>query len=340
MIVDGGAENGQTAPMFWCTTALAAAPSSDLVFVGNSYTARHGVDQMTAQLFAADGDVVSTVRLTEGGFTWAQHVDRVEAGDARWARLRDEPHAWVVLQEQSEIPGFPQSNPEWQASAAAADTLDGWAEASGAETVLFLTWGREAGDDANPDLYPDYPTMQALLEDGYLAIRDRLSTEARPVWVAPVGLAFQAVYDAEVAAGRDPLAPGGAFVQLYEGDGSHPTVAGTFLAACTIYATITGRTPIGLPGPEGLSAEDAARLEAVADAVVVQQAVDLDYPWEREGEAPPPPPERADGCGCRGAPGGAGWVLAALALGNRRARRVSDGACTPSSPRRGPPPSR
>lgn len=329
MTVDGGAANGQTAPMFWFPTALAA--SSDLVFVGNSYTARHGVDQMTAELFAADGDAVSTVRLTEGGFTWAQHVDRVEAGDAKWARLRDEPHAWVVLQEQSEIPGFPQVNPEWQASAAAADSLDGWAEASGAETVLFMTWGREDGDDANPDLYPDYPTMQGLLEDGYLAHRDRLSAGGRAVWVAPVGLAFQAVYDAEVAAGRDPLAPGGPFVRLYEGDGSHPTVEGTFLAACTIYATMTGRTPIGLPGPEGLDPDDVARLAAVADAVVIQQAVDLDYPWEREGAAPPPPPDDPAGCGCQGAPGGT-WAALLLALrGSRRASPPRAPGPAPSS---------
>ena len=49
---------------------------------------------------------------------------------------------------------------------------------------------------------------------------------------------------------------------------AHPTTAGTYLAACVFYATLVGRTPVGLGATGGLSPADAAALQAVAAASI------------------------------------------------------------------------
>jgi len=54
--------------------------------------------------------------------------------------------------------------------------------------------------------------------------------------VAPVGIAW-----AEVRRERPSI-------ELFFSDGSHPSAAGSYLAACTLYAALFNRSPVGLPG--------------------------------------------------------------------------------------------
>jgi hypothetical protein len=61
-------------------------------------------------------------------------------------------------------------------------------------------------------------------------------------------------------------------VELYYSDGSHPSPAGSYLAACTLYSTIFNRSPAGLPGrisgvPVNLS---TAKAEPEKNAVLVE----------------------------------------------------------------------
>lgn len=128
-----------------------------------------------------------------------------------------------------------------------------------------MTWGRRDGDQMNPDWYPSFTEMQAELATGYMMYRDAISTPERPVLVAPVGLAFEAIYESIVEEGDDPLASGSDFVNLYSGDGSHSSQSGTYLAACVIYATIIGRDPQELNWmPSGMNEDDRDRLQEFA----------------------------------------------------------------------------
>lgn len=58
-------------------------------------------------------------------------------------------------------------------------------------------------------------------------------------------------------------------IELYDPDGSHPSVAGTYLAACVFYDALTGKTFDATGGvPGGISANDAKLLrDAAAQAV-------------------------------------------------------------------------
>lgn len=328
----------------------------ELLFLGNSYTFVNELDVVTASaLVAGAAPEATATRLAEGGYTWALHLDQTETEGTAWNEALVDPGnawEWVILQEQSQIPGFPHTDPSWTESVDAGAALDAYAAGLGAETVLMMTWGRRLGDADNPDLYPDFLTMQAALTDGYLTYRDQFSTETRPVWVAPVGLAFEAVYTSVAAEGQTPEDDGTLFSLLYQEDGSHPSPAGTWLAAWVIYATITGESPIGLP-IGSLPEDDATRLQEIADTVVLGNAAGLSYPWS-DGSTDPTdtgptdsgpadsggpdtdPPggddsatdvttgAPADGCGCAastpGAADGLALVSAGLLLTRRRRR--------------------
>ena len=58
-------------------------------------------------------------------------------------------------------------------------------------------------------------------------------------------------------------------IVLHDADGSHPSPAGTYLAACVFYAVLTGRRLDGVDGaPLGVDPADAAALRTLAEATV------------------------------------------------------------------------
>ena len=276
-------------PLLLCLGLSGPASAASALFLGNSYTHVNELDQLVLALLQegqpswADG---TATRLTDGGLTFADHVERIGTAGTAWSEALGEggpSFDWVILQEQSQIPGFPSSNAEYVASLEAAVALDEIAEAHGAATVFFLTWGREHGDDTNPDIYPDFPTMEARLEAGYAAYRDAASTSERPTWIAPVGPAFAWVYEDAILSGDDPTGADSRFGQLFSEDGSHPSPLGSYLAACVFYATLTGDSPEGLSPSAALSAEDAGWAQLIAATVVFDEDLGYTYPWTGAG---------------------------------------------------------
>lgn len=320
-----------------------------MLFLGNSYTFMGGLDEVTLALFLAGGGDATATRLAEPGMRLVQHVEQLQIDGSAWQLAFQSPQDWVFLQEQSQIPGFPAGQADLVESQGAAVSLDASATAIGAQTMFLMTWGRRDGDSQNPDLYPDFLTMQAALAEGYASYVELASADGTPAWIAPAGLAWRRVYQDQLDAGADPLTVGGPFHSLYIEDGSHPSPRGTYLTACVIYSSVTGLSPEGLPAPAEVT--DAAYLQSVA-AEVVLSGEGFDYPWETaedtggdtagdtEGDtsgdtagdtggdgdsaAPDPSaPTEPEGCGCGAAPAPTTallWgLLALVGLGRRRA---------------------
>ena len=111
---------------------------------------------------------------------------------------------------------------------------------SGAKPVLMMTWA-----------YADAPEMTAQLAEQYT-----LAGNACDVLVAPAGLAFAK------AIAKNPA------INLYFTDKRHPSMAGSYLAAATIYATLSGKSPVGVSYTGELDAKTAAFLQEVATETV------------------------------------------------------------------------
>ena len=107
---------------------------------------------------------------------------------------------------------------------------------AGVHPVLFMSWA-----------YKDKPEMTLQLAEQYT-----VAANANDALVIPAGLAF-----AKVIAKRPDI-------ELYQADKRHPSLACTYLAACTTYATLYRKSPVGLTYTAGLSAELVTLLQTTA----------------------------------------------------------------------------
>lgn len=95
--------------------------------------------------------------------------------------------------------------------------------ARGGKTALYLTHAYVAPHKQAK------PEGIRLVEDLYVSVGNEVGA-----LVIPVGLAFEEAYR------RKPE------LKLHKDyDGSHPDLIGTYLAACTVYASVYGRSPVG-----------------------------------------------------------------------------------------------
>ena len=224
--------------------SLPGATCTRVLFIGNSYTSVNDLPGTFADLAWAGGHRVQTEALDEGGWTLAEHLSASETaptiGSERW----DE----VVLQEQSQIPSLAADRISMMYPA--ATRLVAMVRQHGAAPLFYLTFAHQAGWPEEG--LPDYSSMQAAIDAGYIGIADQLG-----VPVAPVGAAWQTVVDAA------------SHPAMWQSDGSHPTVSGTYLAACVFYATIFRQSPLGLGYADGLPNAEARTLQTAAAKTVL-----------------------------------------------------------------------
>ena len=255
--------------------------SVNVLMYGNSYTASNSLDAVVEAVMDADGYNSTVASLTGGGMRLPQHWQNLNTSGHQWnTTLRGSAWDYVVLQDQSQVPSFPTTESMWQASKNASVDLSTAVEAEGGETVLFVTWGYRDGDSLNT-FNNNFSTMQARLLEGYTRYAENISNAGNTVWLAPVGLAYKTVHDAVVADGDDPTASGNLFYDLYSSDGSHPSLAGSYLAACVLHASINGDSCSGVTDGTGLSASTKLALQQAADDTVFNQTSGMSYyPWE------------------------------------------------------------
>jgi len=265
----------------WGTTMLESVPGP-LLMVGDSDIEAQQVDVQTAQVLHSTVPSVldiPTTALTGEGLTWADHLALTgEGGDSDWRDVLvkgSEPWVAIVLQEQRELAGLDPSDSRWIDSRDAGLALDALVAGRNATTILELTQARRDGDPAEPERYPDYPTMQAHMWEGYQAYAAAMATQARPVTIAPVGLAWQRIWQEDQDSGDDTR-----FRSLYEADGVLPSAAGGYLAACVLAQSISGWPSTGARMPSELDPDLALALQAAADAVGVDDPFgEVPYAW-------------------------------------------------------------
>mmetsp|Transcript_1493 Transcript_1493/g.2976 ORF Transcript_1493/g.2976 Transcript_1493/m.2976 type:complete len:427 (+) Transcript_1493:78-1358(+) len=238
-----------------------------LFMVGNSYLGRNNLTEIVKNMIEhSSASSSSGVNLPLQTQTWDipaahwQHYafqlasnEHLRPEQSFEEGLRQKEFRWVVLQEQSEIPGLYQSKytEEWFDSNKAVKVLEEQIEQFGnaqhdTQTILFQTWGRLHFDDNNPEMmriYDNFEDHQYKIASGYREFQKAISKPEKPALIAPVGFAFETVYDAVVAEGLDPEQGGSKFANLYEEDGSHPSPQGSYLAASVLVGVLTGKDP-------------------------------------------------------------------------------------------------
>jgi hypothetical protein len=248
------------------TTLIANAKTTKILFVGNSYIYVNDLPKTIKDLAISKGDSIIYTTQAIGGAT-AQSLWNTPAVISSIAQ-----GGWdyVVLQCQSQEPAFPPSQ-------VASDTypfvkkLDSLVQATNscAETLFFMTWGRKNGDAANAAFYPiigTYDGMQGRLRESYLMFAQDFTAS-----VVPVGVAWKNVR------AQYPT------IELYNADESHPSIYGTYLAACVFYSSIFHKAATGASFiTTGISTTDATSLQNIASNTVLDS---LDN-WQQYGNLP------------------------------------------------------
>ena len=226
-----------------------AAPPKTALWVGNSFfyynNSMHGhVGQLLAAAHPDErGYRQTSATISGSGLNWADleaHFKPGGVGSYSFDRNNnvvfntfDKPFDVVIMMDCSQCPIHPELSKLFYETTAKDSEI---ARRHGAEPVFFMSWA-----------YADKPEMTEQLAAAY--VKAGAANHAR---VIPAGYAF-----ARSIARRSD-------VQLYVADKRHPTVAGTYLAACTVLATVYGVSPVGNAYTAGLPADVAAHLQATA----------------------------------------------------------------------------
>src|SRR5262245_55490276 len=190
---------------------MAARKNSSLqvLFIGNSFTARNNLPELVARLAATRGKNMQHRLISAGGASLRAHWNAGEASQA----IKNGKFDCVVLQEQSTLP---IKNPARMHEN--VRRFDQAIRDAKAKTVLYMTWARRHA-----------PESQQALTDAYTEIGRELGAV-----VVPVGVAWQAFHSKH----DQPV--------LHDRDQSHPTLAGSYLAACVFFVALFEESPVGI----------------------------------------------------------------------------------------------
>ena len=234
-----------------CSTVNGQSITKRALFLGNSYTYVNNLPQMVEDAASSTGDILLFDSNTPGSYTLQGHSTNVTS----LAKIAVGNWDYVVLQEQSQLPSFPDSQVQTDVFPY-AHILDSLINADNqcAETVFYMTWGRKNGDASNCASWPPVCTYSGM--DSLLNLRYRMIADSNNAVVSPVGAVWKYIRE------NFPL------IDLYQTDESHPTVAGTYAAACCFYTSFFRKDPSLIIFNSSLSNSDAANIRAAAKLVV------------------------------------------------------------------------
>lgn len=242
------AAHGASGPTKPAVSDIGIQPKT-FMFVGNSFMYynnsmhNHFLEIVRAADKGGTGYRATSITMSGSGINWHDLESYFRPGGvASHSFTRDNkvvfnkfdrPFDVVIIQDCSQCPVHPQLKSVFHEYAKKQSEV---IRKNGAVPVFLMTWA-----------YEDEPAMTGGLAEEYTS-----AGNANKALVVPAGLAF-----ANVRAKQ----PG---INLYMKDKRHPTLAGTYLAAATIYSAIYRKPVPAGHASEGLSPDTAKFLQSVA----------------------------------------------------------------------------
>lgn len=226
-----------------------AAEEKRVLIIGNSYTFYNDLPNVLQALSTKSKCPLSVESYTAGAMSLRGFLDDPQHAKARQL-VESGNYDWLILQDQSQTPAY---KPE-----ETMDSVRRWtaiAKKNNTKVMLFLTWAHASNDGGK---ISPLVAMQELTSTTYCK-----AAVDNKVKVAPVGEAWARWYK------KYPEKA------LHLDDMSHPNPAGTYLAACVIHASISGK-PVKASGSLKIGKQTVIRvpsgtakeLQAIANATV------------------------------------------------------------------------
>lgn len=205
-------------------------PAHRILFIGNSLTYWNDGLYSHLRKLAASAEApvaVETDKSVQGGATLKVHWERPEPR----ALIARGPWTEVLIQED-----LPEINVSYFREHARKFVAE--IRKAKARPILLMTWAYERLD---------------WIDNAHIARAHQDLARELGVEVAPVAVAWQRVLRERPA------------LNLFAPDREHPSLAGTYLQTCVVYAAVTRNSPVPLRyAPAGIPPEDALFLRQIA----------------------------------------------------------------------------
>lgn len=212
--------------IFLIFNVLGLGQTKRALFIGNSYTLVNNLPQITANIASNMGDVLIYSSSAIDSYSLKLH----STNSSTLNLIRQGGWDYVVLQEYSQYPSEPLAWVEVNVYPYAKyfdNEINTYNPA--AETMFYMTWGRKNGDADRCSRLPavcTYIGMDDLTRERYIYM-----AQANQAVVSPVGAVWRYIRENYPS------------IELYQSDGSHPSAAGSYAAACCFYTAIYRKDP-------------------------------------------------------------------------------------------------
>ena len=225
----------------------------EVLFIGNSYTYYNNLPDLVNEIALSFGDTLVHESSTPGGSNFNAHSTNAQTLN----KINQQQWDYVVLQAQSQelsFSPFQVASDSYPYAEILVDSI--FANSSCTEPLFFMTWGRKYGDQSNCQFYPPictYLGMQERLRESYLDM-----TFTHNASCSPVGMAWKKSIEIDST------------LNLYSSDNSHPSIYGSYLAACTFYSSIFKKSAVGSTyWPNAIDSASAYILQQIGSSTVL-----------------------------------------------------------------------
>lgn len=220
-----------------------------ILFVGNSHTYTNNLPQMFYNITLAFNNECDIYELTEGGYYLQQFADpNDELGSQLNKGLQATKFDFVILQDNTNASA--SDTPE-QDMYPYIISLDEKIKRAGGQTGLLMTWAPKNGISGSITLSRD--EIQSTIASNYITATNKIDG-----LLFPVGITFSIIFE------QYPE------IDLWDEDEMHPSLAGSYLSSCIIYAQLFQTSPEGCTYIDELDLHTASILQSVANEIVLK----------------------------------------------------------------------
>jgi hypothetical protein len=215
-----------------------------VLFIGNSYTHMNSLYKIYQNLANSKGKNVKADTLAVSGSTLKGHTERPNT----FKKIKSKNWDYVFIQGFSRELSYDANTISQNTVPYARMLIDSIQKYNPCVSIYYyMTWGYADGykDSIPTDSYLD---MQERIQKGYL----QLSQETGGFPIAPVGMVWKKVRE---------LHPE---MNLYVSDKAHPSILGSYVAACTFFSSIYKESPEMGRYPKKINYIDAQKIQKQA----------------------------------------------------------------------------
>ncbi len=227
---------------------LGFAQTTNVLFIGNSYTHMNNMPKIFEKIARSKGKDVYADSIAVSGSSLKEHAGRAST----YKKLKSRKWDYVVVQGFSRELAHPADTISKNTIPYVQQILDSLYKTSPCANVYFyMTWGYRYGYPEVEEINTN-EKMQQRVKEGYLQLQKHFNYP-----IVPVGLTWAQIKQ------EYPN------VNLYYIDDHHPNVTGSFVIASCFYTAFFKESSVGATAPKGVDSTMVKPLATIASSFVL-----------------------------------------------------------------------